>query len=802
MKKKIIMLLLAGMFALTACTSQKKLESDDDFSVEAEDSSGGDELSMDTPAESGESDDLSLDEAGGDSAEAKPADSAAPADPSQDADMALENELNSLDTPAENQAANNQQPADELSLDEPAAPADNAQVAQTPPAEGDIPPPSEVNLNDAAQAQTPPPEVPAEQVPPPEVAATEPPPLVDSAPITPDNGLSQTPATINTVQYKGNANGGTVAIGADQPLVYTTRFNPTTNQFIVEVQNSSIPKKLKRSLNTKDMASSIGSVDIYQKDGSNVSRFVVQLRSGAPEPIVQPEGNSLLIIGASADGSVVANNTVPVEPAPPAQDLTQVPPPEVPAQDPVAVGGEVPAPEENPKSMYMGSTNTESSGAGAETERVMTPAPATGLLSYENLEEFLMSNTRFYGKKISIETLGMDVTDALKFLSEESGVNIIFDDKVVGAGKVNIKLREVPWDQAFVLILKSKKLAYKRQGNVIRVSTVEDIRAEEDEAIKLKEARKKAEPFVVKRFFIAYAKVGEIKTKVEEYLKTLDTARVAGGGAANNNTTAGSVLVDERNNSLIVSDTEKNIKKIEEIIAVLDSQPKQILIEAKIVEATENFATGLGVKWKSTPSGVTGVNSGTINIGTDSVDTSGQFAGTITWGQLDFLGSLNASIALGESKNQLKTLSSPRITVLSGQQANITQTKTFSVPVTSISNGTVTQTETQKSVDLTLSVTPTATNEGTINLDLSVNRGVRQPPDGTLSSNAKTILFVRSGATAVVGGIYATTSNESDEGVPGIRKIPIIGSLFQSKQTTKDKNELVIFVTPTILKPL
>lgn len=792
------MLLLAGVFALTACTSQKKLESDDDFSVESEESASGDEASADTPSDSGGSEDLSLDDLDSGGGEAKPANNAAAPAENQDSDLALENELNSLDTPAENKTANNQ-PADELSLDEPAA--DPAQVAQTP-AEGEVPPPAEVNLNDPAQAQTPPPEVPVDPVPPADVAATEPPPVVDSAPITPDNGMSQTPATINTVQYKGNANGGTVAIGADQPLVYTTRFNSTTNQFIVEVQNSSIPKKLKRSLNTKDMASSIGSVDIYQKDGSSVSRFVVQLRAGAPEPIVQPEGNSLLIIGASADGSVVANNTVSTEPVPadaPPQDLAQVPPPDVPAQDP-AGSGDYSAQGDIPKSTVMGSASVD---GGGSADREMTPAPATGLLSYESLEEFLMSNTRFYGKKISIETLGMDVTDALKFLSEESGVNIIFDDKVVGAGKVNIKLREVPWDQAFVLILKSKKLAYKRQGNVIRVASVDDIRAEEDEAIKLKEARKKPEPVMVKRFFIAYAQVSDIKTKIEEYLTTTDAARNAGGNAASNPAKVGRILVDATNNSLIISDSEKNLKDIEEIITALDTQPKQILIEAKVVEANESFATGLGVKWKSNATGLTSINTGTIGINDGgTVKTSGQFAASINWGQIDFLGSLNASIALGESKSQLKTLSSPRITVLSGQAATITQQKSFSVPVTSIANGITTQTQTQKNVDLTLNVTPTATNEGTINLKLTVNRGIQQGIDGTLSSNANTTLFVRSGSTAVVGGIYASNSTETEEGVPGLRRIPIIGSLFESKQKNNDKNELVIFVTPTILKPL
>ncbi len=778
MKKRIVLLMCAAVFVLTACTSQKKIESEDDFSVEADGASqaGLDELELSDEKKSGSDsvenqtqDELSLD------AFAEEAKSEAPVktDPAQDSDLVLEDELNSLNENGANEIASTKDAKpEELTLDEPAAPAAAAQSVE----------PDKMQ-NSKVEAGSSTPEIAgAEQVPPAMVT--------DPAMNIEDKSNLSAPANITNVLYKGNASGGTISINADRPLNYTTRFNQTTNQFVVEVQNSVIPQKLKRTLNTKDMASSIGSVDIYQKEGSSITRFVVQLREGSQEPIVQPEGSTILVVGGAVNSSEITGQKTPSDAASQASvagpNSSQ---PSVPAY--LDSSAEVSKDVEMAK---IGSSVSEDSPG--------QPSPVSGLLNYENLEEFLMSNTKFYGKKLNFETTDTDTVDALKFLAEESGINLMFDDNLGNLGKVNVKLDGVPWDQAFVLILKSKNLAYKRQGNVIRIATVSKILEDEDKAIKLKEKKRKPEDYLVKRFFVGYIKAPEAKTKVSEYIdnfQKIKQATSAVGESSSRQDAKGSIIVDESNNSIIVTDTAENIKKVEEILAAIDIQPKQIQIEAKIVDANESFAKGLGVKWNlertSNPEGKIGF------LDTPSVKTSGQFTAGLTWANLDFGGTLSASIALGESQNKLKTLASPRITVISGKSATLQQSAKVEVPTTVISqNGTPTPSTKTEDVRLGIDVTPTATNEGTVSLQVTINRDTGGGGSQVVQRSAKTELFVRSGATAVVGGIYETVSNNNQEGLPGLRSIPVLGSLFRAKQESKSKTEIMIFLTPTILR--
>ena len=769
MKKSYLSLMVAALLMFSGCSSQKKMESDDDFSVEATD--GG------SSANTGASNDLSLD-----TPDAPAKESAAPkaAASGGDADSALESELNSLDSkPAKSAEATPAAPSgDELTLDDP-APAPAAPVA--PPAQAaaapeEIPPPQEVAMA---------PETPAANPPPSTVAAT---------PVPSDSA----PATINSVQYQANKNGGTISIGSTQPLTYTTRLNSTTNQFIVEVQNSQIPKKLKRSLNTKDMASSIGSVDIYQKDGSNISRFVVQLRPGAGEPIVQPEGNSLLIIGGGNAGTA----PVPTTEIAAGKSGGESAPPSTAQQEQGAAAGEEAdgwmsqesaAAEPNaPKQMAL-STRTKKLNGTNEVVDLATD----GLMSYDNLEDFLMSNSKFYGKKISIATDNMDIRDAIRFIAEESNINIIMDDSV--NGRVNISLREVPWDQAFVLLLKSKKLVYKRQGNVIRVATLDDIKKDEADAIAMKESRKVKEVLVVKRFFIGYAPIDELAAKIKDYLAITDIKDPK--APVDPNSAQGKVISDKRTNSLIITDTAENMKRIETLLGILDTQPPQILIEGKVVEAVESFTRGMGITWTSTGN-TTALNSGRFTITPTSASIGPPIlASEFTWGQVDFLGSLTARLSLGEAENKVKVLSSPRITVLSSESATITSTSSIQIDkgTTTVGGATSAIKETQN-VGINLTVRPQASNEGTVTLDLNISRSFAGAGAQTFSRTANTKVIVKSGQTSVIGGIYESTNTDVSSGVPGLRSVPVIGALFQGNTTSKDKSELLIFVTPTILK--
>ncbi len=748
-----------------SCTSKKKSFDDDEFSTEAEVSST-----------KNADDDLNLDEA---LAEPK---SAGSDKQSTVADEFAEFEDTKIEKPAaaavakeddlEKEMDQLNQPA--ASIAETAVPApvnEPAPVAEiTPQVTSDIPQPevpsSTSVLNEPVVSEAKP-----------EIPAINP---NDSSPVAAsDSGqINQ----ISSVQYKSNQNGGTVVISSQQPLQFTTRLNSATNQLVVEVQNAVIPKKLKRTLNTKDMASSIGSVDIYQKTKSKVARFVVQLRPGSSEPLVQPEGNSLLIVGGSNPAYAAKNSSPPQETTNEASVFTGQP--------------------------SNNSSATGSANAAASNSSVNPDLTSEGIMNAQSLEDFLASNNKFYGKKISIEAVKLNVNDAFKFLSEESGINMIIDDDVTG--DVTLKLRQVPWDQAFVLILKSKKLGYKRQGNVIRISAVGTLIKEDEDAIKLKDARLGNEPLAVKRFFIGYADIPELEKKIKDFLSS---TTVSPTGALITNAPRGKVISDVRTSSMIVTETAANLVKIEKLISALDSQPQQVLIEGKVVEAGEKFVRTLGVNWKTPPEGALGSAPGTNlirpSVSFDPGIASSIFNPSVGVGLIsspgDF-GNLTASLSLGEKEDKVRILSAPRISVLSNQKANIAQTVNVTVPagITVAPDGTKTVNNTTVAVGVSLNVTPQVSNEGTVVMDLDIERSF---PGSSVSSdiekrNAKTKVIVRSGQTAVIGGIFQADVTETTNGIPFFKDIPVFGHLFKGNQKSKIKNELVIFITPRILKPV
>ncbi len=721
--KKLRIYLVMAMVVLAACASQNRIDLDDDFSADPTVAANG----------STSSDELSLDDAAATNSAATETDEFAEFDQSEtsanqapvvDSDLALENELNNVGT--------------------------------------DIPPPTVAEVPEVVEEPVIlQPEIVAEQSPPPAILPEPAPMVVPVAEV-----ISQ----ISSVDYKSNASGGTVLIKADQPLQFVTRINSATNQLVVEVQNSVIPKKLKRSLNTKDMASSIGSIDIYQKPNSKISRFVIQLRAGSPEPLVQPEGNSLLIVGGANPQYVASQGNQAVQ------------------------------------------ADGEPGQALSARERTANPDMSSeGIMSSQSLEDFLMSNNQFYGRKISIETNNLEVKDAIKFIAEESGVNMIMDDGL--DGKVSLKLRQVPWDQALVLLLKSKKLGYRRQGNVLRIAKIEDIQKEEAEGIRLKEARSNSDPLVVKRFFIGYADIKDLEVKIKEFLFST-TPSAAGANASNPEASRGAsrakVISDARTSSLIVTDTADNMVKVEKLIVALDTQPQQVLIEGKVIEAREGFTRQVGVTWRNDSTTATSSNRASLSITPDLGSTQAILSSAVTWGQLDILGNLTAQLQLGEREDKVRILSSPRITVLSSQTANISQTSGILVAKVETSTpaaggaNVVTKTNEVVQVGVVLKVTPQVSNEGTVTLDMDIERSFKGQVDATVPDrrNAKTKVIVKSGQTAVIGGIFETSTIDGQSGVPGLKDIPILGFLFKGQVQQKDKNELVIFVTPRILQPI
>jgi len=742
MKIKIMLLtsLLFLSFSNTSCVS-KKTVSDDDFALEDKASTGGD---------------LTLDDS--DSTTSAAGSSGSSTDSSSVDDFA--DFENGKSSDQQNVQGNEQIP--QMTTNNELKPDDSAQQNAV------------VSQNNETQDQTSSPQPSVEQ----------PTDQLTSSQTGADTVVSQPMATeiakIKDLKFLGNENGGTLVISAEQALQFKTRMNARNNQLVVEVQNAVIPERLKRPLNTKDMTSTIGGIDVYQNAGSKIARFVIQLRPNSPEPVVQPEGNSILVVG-SLNPALNKENAVE---APLAQNQSN-----------------------------------ESRGASDDD--------GLGILGSESLEDFLANNNKYYGRKINFEVTGMDTRDALKFIAEESGINLVIDNTVT-ASTVTVKLRNVPWDQVLVTILKTNRLAYRRQGDVIRIGSMASLIEEETEAIQLKKDKEETEPLIVKNFPINYADIAALETKVKDFIEqtpSTQNARPAGqagaataGGAnnqnANNNANRGKVTSDLRTNVLIVTETASRLKQVEKLIQLLDKQPQQVLIEARIVEASESYAKSIGMNFctNSSECGITNSNriSSTLNntgltispsVG-NSPPLSGTFKGSLWLGTLGSFGDLSTTLQLDESENKIKILSSPRIYVLHGASGEIAQDMTVLVddPQTTVTGGVTTVTPKKPvNIGINLSVKPSISNVGTVMMDLFLRKSALDAKSNTTSRNVKTNIVVKSGDTAIVGGVYTTDSSMTGTGIPWLRDIPILGWFFKSENYIKSKTELMFFISPKIL---
>lgn len=704
------MLLAALTISLASCGGRRTV-SDDDLSLDGEAPADNAEV-VDAGGEGG--DEFS------DFDEDKPADTANAANAETPAEAPTE-------TPADS--------GDELSLDDEAAPADEApSVAETPTEETPAEPEAE-----AAPAE-PAPEIAATPEPEPAPPMDEPSPAPAEPPASVSSSAEGMP-TITSIKYRANDNGGTVVIEANGPIQYTSRENAELKQLVVEVPNSVLPKRLQRPLNTRDIQGSIGAIDPYQNSGSSVSRFVIQLREGAQDPVVTQEGNTILVI-ANAPPSTGEE----------AVDLTRG--------------------EPTPVNVDLNDAN---------------------ILASHSLSDFLAGNTKFYGKRISIEVDNIDVRQALRFITEESGVNMVIADEV--RGNISLKLRQVPWDQALVMIMKARRLGYTRSGNVLRIATQEMLKQEEDDATKLAQAKRTVEPLKVRMFPISYAQVGDLEKRVQSFLS--DRGKVVG---------------DIRTNSLVVTDIAENMERIGKLVQSLDIQPPQVLIEGKVVEATEEFQRAIGIRWgfNGQPVRLGRSRSGPVNLTPStqigSAGAGSAFTGTLSLGTLDLFGQLDATLALHESESKVKVISSPRIVTLTNEPAVITQTQEIPLRQVTLNGAQSQETFTFKPLTLRLEVTPQITADSSIIMKVLLKRefaGAVQSAQNEAvpvhSREANTKVLVRNGETAVIGGIYQNDTTEGESGVPYLRELPWIGGLFRGRTTNRRKNELLLFLTPRVM---
>jgi type IV pilus assembly protein PilQ len=448
----------------------------------------------------------------------------------------------------------------------------------------------------------------------------------------------------------------------------------------------------------------------------------------------------------------------------------------------------------------------------------------------------LLQGPGYHGDKLSLNFQNIDIRALLQVIADFTNFNIIVSDTV--QGNLTLRLKDVPWDQALDIILQAKSLGMRRNGNVIQIAPKDELAAKEKAALQAQQDISDLEPLQTESFQLNYAKADKVAEQLRASRNSGSTRGVNGGFLSNR----GSAVAEPRTNQVFVSDVPSQLAQVAELIRKLDVPVRQVLIEARIVEASDDWGRSLGVKLGGTDLsaqqggtpgyGIGGnnrialganyaaVQGSTSQLGPNGSggDTTTPFvslpastAGVLSSGASSFAISLfnsaanrflNLEIDALEADNKGRVISSPHVVTADQTKAMISQGT--QIPYNSATSSGATSVSFVNAV-LSLEVTPQITPEGNVILDLNIHKDT---PDTTLSSNAgipidtkqvQTQVLVENGGTVVIGGIYTLDESQSTAKVPLLGDIPILGNLFKSNTNTATKTEMLIFITPKIL---
>lgn len=446
-----------------------------------------------------------------------------------------------------------------------------------------------------------------------------------------------------------------------------------------------------------------------------------------------------------------------------------------------------------------------------QTVQMASDDQGAGQAKDERTDDLVAGQTRYAGRRISLDFQQADITNILRLIAEVSGFNIVVGEGV--KAKVTMKLVSVPWDQALDMLLKMNGLGMIRQGTIVWVDTLTNIAKQQDEEAKAKDSKTKAEPLVDRVFYVKNLQAQELMTALRPYVSPRGVMQISQGS-----------------NALIVRETESRITILRQLVDGLDLEVPQVQIEARIVQADTVYARGLGVQW--------GVQNSDFSPNTFSFvgNATGAFAPVAGTGNTtiprDFIVNLPAQVgglpavpgigfqfgklapgfgldmrlSAGELLGLTKVIAAPKITTLDKREAKISQGESIPFQTTSLQG---TQT-TFVDANLELNVTPQITSRDPkeigkrILMRVRATRnavGARSNPAGPSIDRreATTQVIVRDGETMVIGGVFVDTQNNNVQGVPYLSRIPVLGWLFKNKSESVSKQELLIFLTPSIV---
>jgi len=430
----------------------------------------------------------------------------------------------------------------------------------------------------------------------------------------------------------------------------------------------------------------------------------------------------------------------------------------------------------------------------------------------------LNSKPQYKGDKLSLNFQNIEVRTVLQVIAEFTGLNIVTSDSVTG--NITLRLKDVPWDQALDLILQTKGLDQRRNGNIINIAPREELLARDKQILEGKQQLTALEPVRSETFVLRYR-------SAEDFKKILDGSSITSG--ANNTTnngllsSRGSALIDPKTNTLIINDTQSVIDKIRDLVTKTDIPVKQVLIEARIVEATDDWSKSLGVKLNVARAGsgvslggsvtdaVTNYNIANGTSGSKILSSGVNLGLSGTYNSIGAVFGAGSRAAIGleldamETGDKGKVLANPRIMTADRVEASIEQGT--EIPYQEASSSGATSVSFKKA-NLSLKVTPQITPDNRVLMEIQINKDT---VSSTLIVNStpaidtkvvKTQVMVENGGTVVIGGIYQQTLDNTINKVPLLGDIPFLGALFRSKVEKNNRTELLVFITPRVVEDL
>lgn len=609
-------------------------------------------------------------------------------------------------------------------------------------------------------------------------------------------------------QQLGEAGVSRLVITGSSRLDYSTTY-PRDDRMVIALRDAALGTGLERRIDTSKFASAVDGVSAFRSRRTRGEvKVVVDLRE-AVTPTLTEQGNVLLvdfpippsIAGASYEAA--ATTATYDSPAPELETDG------IAANDPIqsAIGREVMI------------------GTGGEALDPAKRASAKRDCLFGGEECMFLGeidpNHQWRGFPLNLNLVNASIHNVFRLISAVAKINIVTSDEVEGT--VSVQLQEVPWDQALAALLQAKSLGSVQYGSVLRVAPLQVIRREKEDAAATHRTREEAQELNVLTLPLNYANASDVVKQLQGML-----------------TRRGSITPDVRTNSLIVRDVHKVLNQIRRLVKTLDTRTPQVHIEARIVEASASFSRSLGIQWGGNLnfSPQTGYSTGLFfpnSVGLSggqtatSIQSQGNTLGGRSTGFTDTpnyvvdlpsqsqpgslgisLGSLSGAVNLdmrlsaGESDGSGKVISAPSITTVTNEPATIRDGAQIPYETSSLRGTNVQFAEAL----LLLEVTPSITADGTIFLEINITKNrpdfgasVRGLPTIQIKE-AQTTVMVADGDTAVIGGVYNYEEAVARTYVPGLGRIPVLGWLFKTTTKRRDRSELLVFITPQIVREL